>query len=271
MRGFWQSPPRLAQVSPAPSSPATQVPASAPDSSLVIDRAIRSCGRCGRELSVAERMFYFIEATEIEPLCRSCIGQEATPLQVPRGAPALLLPSPVTRPLAEPNPAPPPDVFEGVLLDAIRFFLSEELRRSGLSLARMPPDEARVRAARDLHNETEWLLQIDRIREAVESLRDLRTIVHSLESSGAGGDGTALGASEDPTIEELYDRVLRRASVLSARLRADVDANLDSLGLLDRTEPATGPLAGGEIPPDSETTEQLPEVPARVTGQVSRT
>lgn len=216
-------------------------------------------------------MFYFLEATEAEPVCRACLGQEAAPPHPLNGTPNLLPPSPVHRPPAAPDPAPPSDAFEGVLLDAIRFFLAEELRRSGLTIARMPPEEARVRAARDLHNETQWLLQVDRVREAIESLRDLRTIVHTLENSGAAGGRPVPWSSEDPSIEELYDRVLRRSSVLSARLRADLDANLESLGLLDRVEPAPGAAAGRSVAPASEVTDELPNVPVPVPRRGSRT
>ncbi len=228
---------------------------------MILDRAIRSCGKCGQELTVAERMFYFLEATETEPLCRVCLGQEASPVRVAHGAPRPVPPRSAERTLVVPEDSPPAATFEGVLLDTIRFFLAEELRRSGLTIARLPADGAQVRAARDLHNETEWLLQSDRVREAIESLRDLRTLVHLLETSETDRPGILPGSRDEPTIEELYDRVLRRASVLSARLRVDLDANSESLGRPEGL--ATGAAAGnpsGDLP---EATGEPAELPVR--------
>lgn len=218
---------------------------------------------------MAERMFYFLEATEAEPLCRSCLGEEGGPLLLPRAPPALAPPTPVKPTFAAPEPAPPSDGLEVVLLDAIRFFISEELRRSGLTIARLPSDEARVGAARDLHAETQRLLQADRIREALESLRDLRTTVHTVETSGVGGDEPTAGSSEESTIEELYDRVVFRARVLSAQSRADVDANLDALAWLDRIEHATGTESGNRVA--SESIEELLQVPRPGPRRGSRT
>lgn len=218
---------------------------------------------------MAERMFYFLEATEAEPLCRACLGQEAPPVLVPRKAPRPAPPLPAEPQLVLPDDPPASAAFEGVLLDAIRFFLAEELRRCGLTIARMPPDESRVRAARDLHNETEWLLQLDRVREAMESLRDLRTIVYALETSEMAGHGSVPRSPDEPTIEELYDRVLRRASVLSARLRADLESNWDSLG-------GPGALPGSAVTEKAtvdvlEPPSELAEVPVRVPRRCPRT
>jgi hypothetical protein len=54
--------------------------ARSPAERFLPETVVRRCSRCASPLSVAERMFYFIEARGSLPLCRSCAEEtEATP------------------------------------------------------------------------------------------------------------------------------------------------------------------------------------------------
>ncbi len=183
------------------------------------DRVVRCCSACGGELSVAERMFYFLEAVDAPTHCRACLGQVVRAAALPGEAPVSTALAVVPPPLAE--GVTEEGLFEGLFLDSIRDLLSEELRRSGVALEGFRPQDPRIRAARDLHNEARWLLEVDRLREAVQSVRELRSLLTALGEHGAAvaPDPTA---AVDPTVDELYERVLHRASVLSARLHSDL-------------------------------------------------
>jgi hypothetical protein len=82
--------------------------ARSPAERFLPETVVRRCSRCASSLSVAERMFYFIEARGSLPLCRNCAEEAEATAPVP--AVSFLAPERVTK-----NPTP--FTSGGVLLE----------------------------------------------------------------------------------------------------------------------------------------------------------
>jgi len=165
------------------------------------------CTRCGRPLTVGERMFYFLEGTGPAALCRSClaVGRDGGPEDL-GGAPEVISWSRVDAPTAS-LPGDRPEDLE----TAVRSFLREEFDRIDVALDRIPDVAPDLPLARSLRKEAEDRYFARDLPEAILLLRDLRRILSGLEM---GRKRPALTAPWDESVEELFDRVQARASAM---------------------------------------------------------
>ena len=211
---------------PGPPDPADET-----GETLSPDEAPRVCAACSKDLTVAERMFYFLEGSGVRPICRSCLVQgdpEGDELARRR------LEENSQRPLRARHLRLLTDRsrrYEN-LVGAVRAFLADELDRLDGIVERLPTEDLDKAFLADLEGELRQEMWKDRLPEALVSLRDMRRIFSSKESGRAR---SALTAPWDESIEELYDRVAARSRAMER----------------DAPEPATvSSDAGPEMTPD---------------------
>jgi hypothetical protein len=180
------------------------------------DAAPRVCTTCAAPLTVAERMFYFLEGTDAVPRCRSCLSRQ----ELRQG---LTAPSPRTlRPPAEDGArvqAPPGAARRAGLNEMVRTYIREELERIDSTLTRLGDGGAEVPVVRSLQEEALRELSDDRLPEAILWLGEIR---HKLEGLDAPPERVAAPTPSpwDESVEEMYGRVSSRAKVLAVRRRA---------------------------------------------------
>ena len=186
--------------------------ATVPGEELLPQNIIRRCSKCAAPLTVAERMFYFLEAIDAPPLCRPCLVQasRSQPSPLPplaRGGPADRAPT-----LSSSRPLP----SESPVDTAIRIYLREELERAKLTLLHVPETDPRAQAIRGLYQDAFQQLSSDRLLDAIITVRDLRETIAVAESPGAAipaVPGTPPAAPTGPTLEST-DAAAKRAREL---------------------------------------------------------
>jgi len=178
---------------------------------------IRRCSKCAAPLTVAERMFYFLEALDAPPLCRPCLVQStrSQPSPLP-AAPRLGVSGPI---------APTPAVSAGRTLPsespvdtAIRIYLREELERAKLTLAHLPDTYTGVQSVRGLYQDAYQQLSTDRLLDAIITVRDLREAIAVLEVTAAPvGPATPLSPPTPAPPTEPVDAAVKRARELASQ------------------------------------------------------
>jgi len=160
--------------------------------------APRLCSDCRRPLSVAERMFYFLEGAGATPFCRLCLGRVA---------------SADSRGSTKAVPPPPAD-----LSDAVRSLLEEEFRRIDDVLRQMDRDDPDTSLLQEVRDAGQHDLSRGLLADGVVSLTDARRILAA--RGGNGGLHSPLSAPWDESTEELFDRVAARARAMAHRSAA---------------------------------------------------
>jgi hypothetical protein len=110
-----------------------------------------------------------------------------------------------------------------LLHDTIPSSLEDELQRHAVTLDRFPEEHVPSAVARRLHVEASRHLKKGRLPEAVQSVRELRLQIESIErDDGLSGVSVATSPSIDEAREteaETLDRLLKKARTLAARVR----------------------------------------------------
>jgi hypothetical protein len=109
-----------------------------------------------------------------------------------------------------------------LLHEAIPSSLEEELQRHAVTLDRFPEEHVPSAVARRLHVEASRHLKKGRLPEAVQSVRELRNQIESIERDEFSGVSTATPPTTDEAREteaEALDRLLKKARTLAARVR----------------------------------------------------
>ena len=178
---------------------------------------IRRCSKCAAPLTVAERMFYFLEAIDAPPLCRPCLVAST------RSQPSPLPAAP--RPGVSGPTGPAPAVSAGRSLPsespvdtAIRIYLREELERAKLTLAHVPDTSSRAQSVRGLYQDAYQQLSTDRLLDAIITVRDLREAIAGLEGAIApAGPTVAPSPPTPPPAAEPVDATVKRARELASQ------------------------------------------------------
>jgi hypothetical protein len=109
-----------------------------------------------------------------------------------------------------------------LLHEAIPASLEDELQRHAVTLDRFPEEHVPSAVARRLHVEASRHLRKGRLPEAVQSVRELRRQIETIEQEEAqGGPPSAPPPVEESreTEAETLDRLLKKARTLAARVR----------------------------------------------------
>lgn len=108
-----------------------------------------------------------------------------------------------------------------LLHEAIPSSLEAELARHEATLNRFPEDHAPSAIARRLQLEAARHLKKGRLSEAVQSVRDLRQELAELERQAAAKPAVTapVAAVREETEDEMFDRLLKKARALAARVR----------------------------------------------------
>lgn len=208
------SPSRDSGPSPTSTAGAGGSASGVPGEGILPQNVVRRCSKCAAPLTVAERMFYFLEAIDAYPLCRPCLVQASRsgPLPflsaVPAGpmSPADRAPSlPSTRTLPSESPVD----------TAIRIYLREELERAKLTLAHLPETDPGAQPIRGLFQEAYQQLSADRLLDAIITVRDLREIMIDFESSSRTAPAVP-GPAPTASPPEPVDEATKRARELAA-------------------------------------------------------
>ncbi len=109
-----------------------------------------------------------------------------------------------------------------LLHEAIPNSLEEELQRHAVTLDRFPEEHVPSAVARRLHVEASRHLRKGRLPEAVQSVRELRRQIETIEHEDDQATPAPLSPSSEglrETEAETLDRLLKKARTLAARVR----------------------------------------------------
>jgi hypothetical protein len=181
------------------------------------DSAPRLCSTCSEPLSVAERMFYFLEGTDAVPRCRSCLGRQELRREITGAPPA---PGATAAPLTprERASAAGPGGRAG-LNEMVRTYIREELDRIDTTLRQVPENDAEVPVVRSLQEEALRELSDDRLPEAILWLGEIRRKLSDLDRDDERPEEPPR-ADWDESVDEMYGRVSARAKALRQRRTA---------------------------------------------------
>lgn len=176
--------------------------------------APRRCAVCSHSLTVAERMFYFLEGVGATPICRACSAHQRPEMAAES---ELLSTSGSVRFAGAPAPEPigvDPKADPTRLTDSARALVIEELDRVRGAIERIPSGNADRPLVERLEGDVRDAFTAGRLSEALEALRDLRRVLSAVTNGHAR---TPITAPWDESVEELFDRVIARSREMARR------------------------------------------------------